>query len=458
MPTTRDSWSKESEGEVTRAIANFATATRWEDIPADVRHQAKRSILNAFATALAGCREPAIDKMLATMKPFSGKPNCNVIGRSDRVDMLLAAKLNAMSANIFDFDDTHPETIIHPTAPVAPALFAMAQTRLITGRQLLHAFIVGAEIECRIGNAISPYHYARGWHITSTCGVFGAAIAAGVLLDLTEEQYCWSLGNASAQSSGLVETLGTMSKSISVGNAARNGIVSALLASNSYSGPRQPLEGQRGFLPVHTDAPDYNAILDTLGDNWEIAKNTYKPYPVGVVLNPVIEACLDLNEHASLNIADIVEVELTGHPLLQQRANRPDVRTGRESQVSAQHAIAIVLRRGQAGLNEFNDDAVAETAGDGIRPQLHFVDDEGYAIDSVKLVLRMRDGTEHLREVKNTVGSSQNPMSDRQLQDKLVQLSQHSGFTGDVTALADALWSLDALDDASLPVQLSKSE
>ncbi len=453
MSSSTVSASRIATGEITRAVAKFATCTRWDDIPDTVCHEAKRSILNGFATGLAGCREPAIDKMLATMSPYSGNRDCTIVGRAEHVDLLLAATVNAMSANIFDFDDTHPTTIIHPTAPVAPALFALAETRKISGRQLLHAFIVGTEIECRLGNAVSPYHYARGWHITSTCGVFGAAVATGVLLGLTEEQHCWSLGNASAQSSGLVETLGTMSKSISVGNAARNGIVSALLAGEGFSGPVAPLEGPRGFLPVYADAPDFDAIVGNLGKNWQIATNTYKPYPVGVVLNPVIEACLDLYNVPGLKIDEICEVELTGHPLLRQRADRPLVQTGRESQVSAQHAIAIVLRRGIAGLSEFNDNAVAESERDGIRPPIRFVDDESYDIDSVRVVLQMRDGSRHLREIKNTVGGSQNPMSDQQLQDKLTQLAQHSGFAGDIPALADALWSLETLPDASLPVK-----
>ena len=133
--------------------------------------------------------------------------------------------------------------MIHPTAPVAPALFAFAETERRDGAALLRAFILGGEIECRFGNAVSPYHYARGWHITSTCGVFGAAVGVGALLGLSEEQFGWALGNASAQAAGLVETLGTMSKSISVGNAARNGMTSALLAAEDFSGPAKPLEG-----------------------------------------------------------------------------------------------------------------------------------------------------------------------------------------------------------------------
>ena len=223
---------------------------------------------------------------------------------------------------------------------------------------------------------------------------------------LREEQFGWALGNASAQASGLVETLGTMSKSISVGNAARNGLSSALLAQQDFSGPVAPLEGQRGFLPVYADDPKIDALLGGLGTEWEIAKNTYKPYPTGIVLNPVMEACIDLHRAGGIRIEDVAEVELTGHPFLQQRADRPDVATGRESQVSAQHAIAIALRRGRAGLAEFSDDAVAETARDGIRPTVRFIDDTRYDIEGVKVVLRMKQGAEHIVEITDTRGGS----------------------------------------------------
>ena len=139
--------------------------------------------------------------------------------------MLSAAFVNAASGNVFDFDDTHHPTIIHPTAPVAPALFALAESQPMSGAALLHAFVLGVEVECRLGNAVSPWHYRRGWHITSTCGVFGAAAAVAKVLALDAEHIVWALGNASAQSSGLVETLGTMAKSIGVGAAARGGLV-----------------------------------------------------------------------------------------------------------------------------------------------------------------------------------------------------------------------------------------
>ncbi len=432
----------------TAKIAAFAAQTGWEDIPAHVRHEAKRSLLNYFATAIAGSGEAAVATSLAVLAPFAGPAACRVIGRAEQVDMPLAAYLNAISANVFDYDDTHQETVIHPTAPIAPALFAQAETRRCSGAELLRAFVLGGEIECRIGNAVSPSHYARGWHITSTCGVFGAAAGIGVLLGLSPEQHAWAMGNAAAQASGLVETLGTMSKSVSVGNAARNGILSALLAQENFSGPADPLAGERGFLPVYSDQPAVDRLTDGLGEEWEIAKNTYKPYPAAIVLHPVIEACIRLHREAGLRAEDIAEVELTGHPLLRQRTDRAEVVTGTLSQVSAQHAIAITLRRGKAGLVEFNDAAVAETLGDGIRPQVTFIDDANRALETVRMLVRTRHGQSHDIEITAAKGGPLNPMTDGELEEKLAELAAYRGFNRDLAAIAQAVWFLDDADDA----------
>ncbi|WP_406940487.1 MmgE/PrpD family protein, partial [Bordetella pertussis] len=160
---------------VSAELARFAATSRWEDVPQAVRHEGRRSLLNYFAVALAAARDPVLDTATRTYARFASDARASLVGRARRLDMLNAAALNAMAANVYDFDDTHHPTIIHPTAPAAPALFALAETRPLSGAQLLHAFVLGVEATCRIGNAMSPGHYARGWHITSTCGVFGAA-------------------------------------------------------------------------------------------------------------------------------------------------------------------------------------------------------------------------------------------------------------------------------------------
>ncbi|MGQ0656445.1 MAG: MmgE/PrpD family protein, partial [Betaproteobacteria bacterium] len=188
--------------EITATLARFVARSRWEDIPAPVRHEAKRTLLNFFGTALGGCRDQAIERLLAVLAPLSGPAQASVPSRSERLDMLSAAFVNGAAANVHDFDDTHLPTVIHPAAPVVPAVLALSETRKVDGRQFLEALILGLEVECRLGNAVTPYHYAKGWHITSTCGVVGAAAAAAKALGLDE--------------------FGTMAKSVSVGAAPRN--------------------------------------------------------------------------------------------------------------------------------------------------------------------------------------------------------------------------------------------
>src|SRR5215813_7375809 len=142
--------------DVTPALARFVAETRWEEVPEKPRHEAKRALLNFFAVALAGCRTEPVELALRTLSAFSGGKQATIIGRSERIDALSAAFLNAAGSNVFDYCDTHLPTVVHPTAPLAPALLALADMQRVSGRALLTAFVLGFEIECRVGAAVSP--------------------------------------------------------------------------------------------------------------------------------------------------------------------------------------------------------------------------------------------------------------------------------------------------------------
>ena len=442
--------------DVSLPLATFVQNCHWSDIPEVVRHEAKRSLLNYFSTALSACFDPTIERAAKVYGRFSAGQQATVIGRGQRLDLLAAATLNTMAANVFDFDDTHIPTIIHPTAPVAPAVFAWSETQRTSGVDLLMSFILGVEAECRIGNAVSPGHYARGWHITSTCGVFGSALATGKLLGLSAQQLVWALGSASAQASGLVETLGTMSKSVSMGNAARNGMLSALLAQQDFDGPARPLEGVRGFLNVTADTPDCQSIVDDLGSRWEILNNTYKLFPCGVVLNPVLEACLGLSQHPELlqhGLGAIERIELIGHPLLRQRTDRPHVATGRESQVSAQHAVAVALTRGKAGLAEFSDQAVAETSLRALGRKISFIDDASFAVEAATVKLHLQNGKTLEVAIDIARGARGKPLSDQDIEHKVRTLCAYGGSGCDPEPLIEAVWSIERLADVGIVMQ-----
>lgn len=448
-------------GAFSTALAAFAVRTPGDAVPEAVRHEGRRALVNFFGTALAGCNDPALQAARRAFEPFSARAagdargGCSVIGRTGRTDARHAASLNAMAGNVFDFDDTHLPTIIHPTAPVAPALLALAETRPIDGGALLDAFAIGVEVACRIGNAVSPGHYDRGWHITATCGVFGAAAACARVLGLDERHTLWALGHASAQASGLVETLGSMSKSIGVGNAAANGLLSALLAAEGFEGPVAPLEGVRGFLRVTADRPVFEALTEGLGLHWQLQCNTYKPYPCGVVLNPVIEACLALHAQGPLQGDAIAEVQLCGHPLLRARTDRAAPRSGREAQVSAQHAVAVVLSDGRAGLDEFSDARVARGEGPALAARLRFVDDADCSLDAATVSVYLRDGRVLTQHVAAARGSLAVPLTDAELERKLVDLARWGGSGVDAAPLARTLWALASCPDAGAVMRLA---
>jgi len=287
--------------------------------------------------------------------------------------------------------------------------------------------------------------------------VFGAAAAIAKALDLDVAQIAWAFGNASAQSSGLVETLGSMSKSISVGNAARNGLLSALLAQEGFAGPDRPIEGERGFLRVMSEATDADveAAFATLGREWALLSNTYKPYPCGVVLNPVIEACLDLSATPGFSFADVERVTLRGHPLLRARTDRPNITLGREAQVSAQHSVAVALARGRAGLAEFTDETAADPLLRAFASRLEFVDDPAYSVEAAQVTLTLRSGETMSRRIDAARGSLQAPLADTDLENKLRELAEYGGSSRRPGPLIDALWALESAPDSSLPMHLA---
>ena len=436
--------------DVTKRLAQFVAEMRWDALGPPVVHQVKRALMNFFAVALTGCREGAIETALQSLATFSARPQATVIGRGERLDALSVAFLNAASANVLDFCDTHVPTVIHPTAPVAPSLFALGELRPISGRDLILAFVLGTEIECRIGLAISPSHYRRGWHITATCGVFGAAAACGKLLGLEAEPLISALGLAATQAAGLCECLGTPVKSVHVGNAARNGLWSALLAAEGLAGPAEPLTGGQGYFHALAETPQLSVLTDGLGNSWEIMKTAFKPYPCGFVVHPVLDCVIDWRRtHAD---AIVEKVTVIGNPLLAARTDRPNISTSGQSQVSVQHAVAATLVSGKAGIEQFGAACVNDPRVVTLRGKVTVKRDESFATTAAAVEIATADGKLHKLHQRAARGSDDNPMSDRDLEDKLREAAAHAIPRNDIAALIEAIWTVeDCADIARLP-------
>ena len=326
----------------THQLAQWVVDSQWGDIDEAAKNLASSSWINWFACALGGANSPDSDRLIQALAPF-GKGDAQLIGRSEKFDPANAALIHAFTSNILDYDDTQWSTGIHPSGTVASALVSWASQTVVSGEDFLHAFLLGMEVECRIGLAISPGHYERGWHITATCGVFGAAVAVWRLMKLTPQQMAWALGHAATQSSGLVASLGTMAKSLNIAYAARNGLIAAQLAKHNITANDRILEARFGFNELMGSRPLDEILCKDLGQTWVASDNTYKPYPCGFLLHPTLDACLKSSDIKTFDLHDIEQVTLTVHPLSKTRADRIHPVDGLESKLSLQHAVSIAL-------------------------------------------------------------------------------------------------------------------
>ncbi len=434
--------------EVTKILAQFVVDSRYGDIPDKVRHEARRSVLNWLGCAIGASRHEGIDIALAALREFSGPAQATVLGRGERLDIMHAALLNGISSHMFDFDDTHLKTVIHPSGPVASALLALAEYRPLSGADFLHAFILGVEVECRIGNAVYPSHYDVGWHITGTAGVFGAAAAVGRVLKLNAQQMTWALGIAATQSSGLREMFGTMCKPFHPGRAAQSGMTAAFLASKNFTSSERGIEAPRGFANVLATARNYDEITGGLGQTWEVALNTYKPFACGIVIHPIIDGCVQLRNEHKLKAADIESIALKVHPLVLELTGKKTPQVGLEGKFSVYHSAAVAIIHGEGGEDVYSDACVHDPEVITLRDKVSAAVDKSVHEDAAHIAIKLKDGRVLTKHVEHALGSLSRPMSDEDLEAKFRKFAKGILSTGETDALIKLCWSLDKLKDA----------
>jgi 2-methylcitrate dehydratase PrpD len=435
--------------EVTRTLARYVVNSKLADIPADVRREAVRSIVNWLGCAVGSCRHEAVDVALAALGPFSGARQASVLGREEKVDILLASLLNGISSHVFDFDDTHLRTIIHPAGPVASALFPLAEHMPVTGAELLHAFILGVETECRIGNAVCPEHYETGWHITGTAGVFGSAAACGKLLGLDEQQMTWALGIAGTQSSGFREMFGTHCKSFHPGTAAKNGLAAALLAQKNFTSSNQVIEAKRGFANVMSTKHNYAEITENLGKTFEVSTNSYKPFACGIVIHPSIDGCIQLKKENKLTGAEVEKVHLTVPHLVLELTGKRTPQVGLEGKFSVFHSCAVALLFGAAGEKEYSDEMVRDPKVIAIRGRVECTIDDSLRDDECHVQITLKDGRVLKKHIEHAIGSRERPLSDEDLNSKFHVLVDDILGEEHTERLLKLCWSIEGLKDAA---------
>ena len=404
---------------ISAELAAFMVDSEWTALPPSVQNEARRATLNWLGCTLGGCRDDTTDRLCATLVDFAGPPRATLLGRGQSSDALSAALINAVSGNVLDFDDTHLATVVHPTAVVAPALLALAEQQRSSGTEFLHALALGIECACRIGNAAGAAHYEGGWHISATCGVFGAAAAAGRLLGLDATQMNHALGIAATSASGLRMMLGSMAKCYNIGHAARSGLQAALLAARGYTSSARGLEARRGFLHVlAADGADAGAVTRELGTQWEINALAYKPYPCGVVIHPVIDGCLDLRAAHATNATAVASIEIDVNPLAIKLCGNPAPRDGLEAKLSIAHSVAAALLDGAAGVAQYADARVHDAALIRLRDRVRLNADTTIGKEQARVRITSASGTTHELFVPHARGSRGRPLSEVELDTK----------------------------------------
>lgn len=433
--------------DITRTLARFVVESRYEDIPQPIRHEASRALLNWLGCAIGSSHHETIECMLAALAPFAGPPQATLVGRGERIDILNAAFVNGVSSHVLDFDDTHAKAI-HPSAPVLPALLAYSEFQRISGADLVHAFVLGVEAEERIGLSVFPEHYAVGWHITGTAGVFGAAAAIGKLLDLNEQQMCWALGIAATQSSGLREMFGSMCKSFHPGRAAQNGMTAALLASRGFTSSERAIEAPRGWANVLSTKFDPAVITEGLGKSYELSQNMYKPYACGLVVHAAIDGCIQLSTEHDLKGDEIERIDLTVNPIVLELTAKREPKDGLEGKFSVFHAAAAAIIKRLAGEPQFSDETVRSPDVVALRRRVEATADPALRKMEARVRIALRDGKVLERHVEHALGSVARPLSDADLEVKFRSLVEGILPKTQADRLIELCWKVGELDDA----------
>ncbi len=393
-------------------------------LPARVSRAARRTLLNVLGTAVSAVAAPTVTVLLAAAAEQERRGQVRIPGLAVTLDPYWGALVIGTAAHLDDFDDTHLATVIHPGAAALATVLALAPETAPSGAAFLTAFAVGCEAQLRIGGAVSPAHYDHGWHITGTCGVFGAAMAACVLFGLDAETAAGALSLAATMTAGHREAFGSMTKPLHAGKAAANGIFAARLASAGLAGPADPL-GPGGVLEVLSAEVDRAALSpdDTTTPGhvpWELEQNTFKTYPCGVVAHPAMDAAISVS--ADVDPADITAITLRCNPLVPELMGLAQPEDGLRSRFSARHGVAVALRYGRAGLAEFSDEAATEPEVARLRGLITFDPDPGVGRDAAQLRIERRCAGPVQVRVEHSRGSAARPLSDEDLLAKVRSL------------------------------------
>jgi 2-methylcitrate dehydratase PrpD len=457
---------------VTDDAASFITSTKAVDIPADVMHLGKRSMLDGLGLALAGAASPtcAIVRRYFDSLGIATESGCTIIGSTMRVPARFAAFANGVSIHADDYDDTQLAVLkdrvygllMHPTAPALPPALALAERDRRSGRDLMTAYQVGVEVECKVAEAILPRHYQQGFHTTGTVGAIGSAAVSAKLLGLDREATRRALSLGATQAGALRENFGTMTKPFHAGRAAESGVVAAELAALGFTASPNGIEADRGFFRAAGGGYTAEMIDGRLGHPWTFASPgvSIKPHPSGSLTHPGMAVMQDLIRRHDIRPEHVTHVSVgTNHNMPNALIHHRPA-TELQAKFSMEFCMAILLLERKAGLEQFTDEVVNRDDVQAMIRKIDFgvhPDAEAAGFDKMTTIVEITldDG----RVVKGTAdfgkGSPANPMSDDELSEKFRQCAAWGGLDRQRTErVLDLAWTIETLDDVDVLTSL----
>jgi 2-methylcitrate dehydratase PrpD len=418
---------------LTQEVANYVSTVSYKDIPSEVIRLAQGFILDGLGVALAGSTDECSRIVQAHVRKLGGREECAVLGTAWSAPAPKAALANGVAGHAMDYDDTQLSTskkavyglLTHPTTPVLAAVLAVGEKQKISGAELLLAYIVGVEVECRIADSINPRHYQSGFHSTATMGGLGAVMAVGKILRLRENVLVQALGICASMAAGLRENFGTMTKPLHAGRAAENGVTAALLAQSGFTAATNILEAQRGFYHAMAGGYDESKIAGRLGRPYFMQEPgiSIKPYPSGSLSHPAQDLILDLVREHDLHASDIESIEVGTNSNVPNALIYPMPKTALEAKFSIPFCMAIAVLERKAGIAQFADSKVRQKKVVELMKRVRlYVDDELEVLGFDQVRSRIRIGLYNGRSIEGRYdvarGHPEKPMSWSELAEK----------------------------------------
>jgi 2-methylcitrate dehydratase PrpD len=440
---------------ITQKLAEFVVNTNCNEIPEGVKAIAKRAILDTIGVVLAGSTEDSATILIDLAQDWSSSGKCSIIGHEVKTSPVMAALINGFQAHVLDYDDSCDWVTGHPSGCILPAALAAAQDSGVSGEQLLAAYVMGFEVEARIGATISPAHYESGWHATSTIGSLGAAVAAAKVRNLDVPQVQIALGVAASLASGIRRNFGTMTKPLHSGNAARNGVLAADLAKRGFSAYPDILESKYGFLDVfdRIEPSKLEQLQDTLGNPFALLNPgvRQKLYPSCSTTHRPIEAAIYLKRKENFPIREIEKVECGVIYRAPEILLYDQPKTGLEGKFSLEYCVARALMDGDVRLNHFTDQKVLQRDLRDLMGKISkYVHPDGKDRRALKrefaeVRVILRDGRSLEHRVYEQRGHPKNPLSDEELLAKYGDCAKQVLSKADVESSIEQILNLESL-------------